>query len=75
MNIQDHPGLAAERRLPFECVALVLQGGGALGAYQAGVICAYDPAPVCISPCYRVSRANRATHPFRPVGRLLCQTP
>jgi predicted acylesterase/phospholipase RssA len=22
---------------PFECVALVLQGGGALGAYQAGV--------------------------------------
>ena len=27
----------AERRLPFECVALVLQGGGALGAYQAGV--------------------------------------
>ncbi len=23
--------------LPFECVALVLQGGGALGAYQAGV--------------------------------------
>src|SRR6476619_1766820 len=37
MNIQDHPGLAAERRLPFECVALVLQGGGALGAYQAGV--------------------------------------
>src|SRR6478736_8813233 len=37
MNIQVHPGLAAERRLPFECVALVLQGGGALGAYQAGV--------------------------------------
>jgi NTE family protein len=24
-------------RPPFECVALVLQGGGALGAYQAGV--------------------------------------
>ena len=24
-------------RLPFECIALVLQGGGALGAYQAGV--------------------------------------
>jgi NTE family protein len=23
-------------RLPFECIALVLQGGGALGAYQAG---------------------------------------
>jgi NTE family protein len=24
-------------RPPFECIALVLQGGGALGAYQAGV--------------------------------------
>src|SRR6202161_165548 len=31
---KDH---CAERRLPFECTALVLQGGGALGAYQAGV--------------------------------------
>jgi NTE family protein len=26
-----------ERQLPYETVALVLQGGGALGAYQAGV--------------------------------------
>src|SRR3954463_10469672 len=24
-------------RPPFECIALVLQGGGALGSYQAGV--------------------------------------
>ena len=38
MNVQFQPDLrTAERRLPFECVALVLQGGGALGAYQAGV--------------------------------------
>jgi NTE family protein len=38
MDIQVHPHVAvAERRSPFECVALVLQGGGALGAYQAGV--------------------------------------
>jgi NTE family protein len=38
MNVQVEPRAAvAERRLPFECVALVLQGGGALGAYQAGV--------------------------------------
>jgi NTE family protein len=38
MDIQVEPGVTAgERRLPFECVALVLQGGGALGAYQAGV--------------------------------------
>ena len=38
MNIQVQPNFCtAERRLPFECIALVLQGGGALGAYQAGV--------------------------------------
>ena len=38
MNVDLQPTLGtAERRLPFECVALVLQGGGALGAYQAGV--------------------------------------
>jgi NTE family protein len=28
---------ATTNHLPFEVVALVLQGGGALGAYQAGV--------------------------------------
>jgi NTE family protein len=27
----------ANERPPFECIALLLQGGGALGAYQAGV--------------------------------------
>ena len=38
MNVQFQPNYrTAERHLPFECVALVLQGGGALGAYQAGV--------------------------------------
>src|SRR6266853_1871973 len=38
MNVQVQPrATTGERRLPFECVALVLQGGGALGAYQAGV--------------------------------------
>ena len=38
MNVQVQANFrTAERRLPFECVALVLQGGGALGAYQAGV--------------------------------------
>src|SRR5215472_8458691 len=31
---KTHRGLA---RPPFECIALLLQGGGALGAYQAGV--------------------------------------
>ncbi len=38
MNVQvQQRRTRAERRLPFEWVALVLQGGGALGAYQAGV--------------------------------------
>lgn len=37
----------ARRKLPFECVALVLQGGGALGSYQAGVFQALDEADVC----------------------------
>src|SRR5580704_13015554 len=38
MNVEVQPHVtAAQRRLPFEVVALVLQGGGALGAYQAGV--------------------------------------
>src|SRR3954469_14476171 len=36
-----HPSFARSRRLParppFECIALLLQGGGALGSYQAGV--------------------------------------
>jgi NTE family protein len=38
MNVQARKsGAVTQRLLPFECVALVLQGGGALGAYQAGV--------------------------------------
>ena len=38
MNFQLRPHLTtAERRLPFECATLLLQGGGALGAYQGGV--------------------------------------
>jgi NTE family protein len=31
-------------KLPFECIALLLQGGGALGAYQAGVYQALSEA-------------------------------
>src|ERR1700757_1030397 len=38
MNVQVRPEtLTVERRLPFERIALLLQGGGALGAYQGGV--------------------------------------
>ena len=38
MNVHVDPDLTVRKRhLPFETVALVLQGGGALGVYQAGV--------------------------------------
>jgi NTE family protein len=38
VNVRVKPrATVVERDLPFECIALVLQGGGALGAYQAGV--------------------------------------
>jgi NTE family protein len=38
MNIQVQPHVkVAQLHLPFEVVSLVLQGGGALGAYQAGI--------------------------------------
>jgi NTE family protein len=39
MNFQlrSHNITATDRRLPFDCIALLLQGGGALGAYQGGV--------------------------------------
>jgi NTE family protein len=40
MNVQIKPNVVLskqKRSVPFECIALVLQGGGALGAYQAGV--------------------------------------
>jgi NTE family protein len=33
-------------RPPFDCIALLLQGGGALGAYQAGVYEALDEAGI-----------------------------
>src|ERR1700756_486188 len=38
MTVHVQPDVkTAARKLPFERIALVLQGGGALGAYQAGV--------------------------------------
>jgi NTE family protein len=47
MNLQLRPYFAtAERQLPFECVALLLQGGGALGAYQGGVYEALTEADI-----------------------------
>src|SRR3954447_26129773 len=47
MNFQPRPNLAtADRRLPFDYIALLLQGGGALGAYQGGVYEALTEADI-----------------------------
>ena len=47
MNFQPRPHhLTADRRPPFDCVALLLQGGGALGAYQGGVYQALAEADI-----------------------------
>ncbi|MGH7001553.1 MAG: patatin-like phospholipase family protein, partial [Stellaceae bacterium] len=40
------PRSRARPRPPFECIARTLQGGGALGAYQAGVYQALDEAGI-----------------------------
>src|SRR6202795_3767768 len=41
VHLDDRHISSTQRRLngrpPFECIALLLQGGGALGSYQAGV--------------------------------------
>jgi NTE family protein len=36
-QVEQNNKLCVDGRPPFECTALLLQGGGALGAYQAGV--------------------------------------
>jgi NTE family protein len=36
-NVVRNRTSRVRNRPPFECIALLLQGGGALGAYQAGV--------------------------------------
>jgi NTE family protein len=47
MDVQvQSRGMQSAQNLPFEVVALVLQGGGALGAYQAGVYEALSEAGI-----------------------------
>src|SRR5271169_3512897 len=36
-NSPSQAPLRVSNRPPFECIALLLQGGGALGSYQAGI--------------------------------------
>ena len=45
-NESDASPRRITNRPPFDCIALVLQGGGALGAYQAGVFQALDEAGI-----------------------------
>jgi NTE family protein len=47
MAASDATSDERRRARPFERVALVLQGGGALGAYQVGVFEALDEAGLC----------------------------
>ena len=46
LKVEQRKELGVERRAPFECIALLLQGGGALGAYQAGVYEALSEAGI-----------------------------
>lgn len=46
MNENSDKQASRETHLPFECIALLLQGGGALGAYQAGVYEALSEASI-----------------------------
>ena len=61
----------ARRRPPFECIALLLQGGGPLGAYQAGV---YEGLAVALLTAGSGRRSRRRTNrvamriPFRRSG-------
>jgi NTE family protein len=46
LKVEQRKELGVARRAPFECIALLLQGGGALGAYQAGVYEALSEAGI-----------------------------
>jgi NTE family protein len=51
MNVQFHAqSRTAKRRLPFECVALVLQGGGALGPMRCSGLAIWRASARSISP-------------------------
>jgi hypothetical protein len=57
---------APAQRPPFECIALLLQGGGALGSYQAGVYSALAEAklqPDWVAGICRQRRADRRQCP------------
>ena len=51
----------APTRPPFECIALLLQGGGALGSYQAGVYASAGGGRLCSRTGLPASRSARST--------------
>ena len=60
----------SEDRPPFDCIALLLQGGGALGAYQAGVYEALAEADLRPDPgCWHVNRRNQFRNHCRQYSR------
>ncbi|MDG5489388.1 patatin-like phospholipase family protein [Sphingomonas sp. BGYR3] len=70
------PARRRSRSMPLpDCVALVLQGGGALGSYQAGVFQALDEAGVPIDWVAGISigAVNAAIIAGNPPGRRLEQ--
>jgi hypothetical protein len=69
LDISMKQHVAAERWLPFECVALVLQGGGALGAYQAGVYEAFAEAN--IHPDWVSGTQHRSFQVFSGLAKAL----
>jgi NTE family protein len=80
MNFQLQPHLtAAKRKLPFECVTLLLQGGGALGAYQGGVYEALAEADIhpnwiagiSIGAINAAIIAGNPPNSHRPIARVL----
>jgi hypothetical protein len=69
MNVQVQPHVTTtQRHLSFECVALVLHGGGALGTYQAGVYEAFSESGIhpVGSRAYPLARSTRRLSPATP---------
>jgi hypothetical protein len=78
MNVHVQPHLTTKRDLPFECVALVLQGGGALGAYQAGVYEALAEAnidPDWVDGLYTLAVRSGGNEEALPSNLLRCRSP
>lgn len=65
---QDNPAFQQAKSLPYDVIALVLQGGGALGAYQAGVYEGLHKGAFgrTGSPAFRSGPSTLQSSPARP---------